>query len=103
MKTDYPEFRNKRIKISGIQCLVVDCSYYAGITVVQEDDKDNFVICITRKEFKDHLATYKRLFYLIVKMVKMDTRTPVYMRDFFKCCGNARFVGEIDNTKCAFQ
>jgi len=103
MKTDYPEFRNKRIEICGTKCLVVDCSYYAGVTVVEEADKENFAICLTRKEFSGNLGTYKRLFYSVVKTIQAGLVTPESCRSFFNRFDNDRFLGKIDNTKCAFQ
>lgn len=74
MKTDYPEFKNKVVEFNIIAekytGLVVDCSYFAGISIVNKDNKHEFLACLSRKRCNDiHIpkSDYRKHFYSLVK------------------------------------
>jgi hypothetical protein len=115
-QTDYPELEGNKVDYLGLDegdlvGKVVGFDYDIGITIVDVNDKNNYLLCINGPnsplgKANKNLVKYKRIFYAIVGLIEKGKMHIDEVEDIISDPGeypSSPFQSQPSSKSCAFN
>ena len=107
-RDDYPELEGKLIETDYETGVVVGCNRSLGITIVDAQNKDHFLVCFAGPiapgggtDFSDYTCTYMEMFDYTLECIKAGVIDMTAIHRVYR--GDDTKYGECNGRNCAYS